>query len=1473
MAGMSAFYFPLRQVQLGITEIYNLDKAMIDLKKVTDETTESYRDFGMEANQMANSIGSTTVDIIKATTEFSRLGYEMNQAKTMAQQAMVFANVGDTDFESATKSLISTMKGFNIEADASGKNIEKIVDLYNEIGNSFAISTSGVGEAMRRSSASLKAAGNTIEESVALVVAANSAIQDPVKVGTAWKTVSMRIRGISEEGEDLSHLIPTLEKSFDKLGLSLKKNDNTFKSTYEIMQDLSSVWDKMSDFQQADILEKIAGKRQGNIIAAAIKNFSDAQKAVEVGLNSQGSSAKELENFLDGIEAKLNKFKNSGVAFWQTALNSEGLKDVLELGTSLIKLLTSMVDRFGLLAPVVGTASIAIIALNTSMRTNAMSAGMKMGQTLKYVTSSMYALATGTASTNKALLANTIAVRGVTMSLHGLKAVATSTMAFLGGAILPLAGMMALGFAIEKLVSAHMKAGQEAKKVEAEEKKLLDTWTQQESKIRSLIDRHEALNRATKDGAKFKNNEQEQEYLDIQNELGSLLPSLVKSVDENGQSHLRSSKAISQEVDMLEELVRLKKEEKFLNSQQDFVDSKSQIEKLIQERDEINKTLEEGTKKVLSSSSSTNFGMDWENVLLTDEDINKFRQNANRLQIEINKLNEELANDNFLINVEFALDDRELGQEAKKAVLDLAQTMDLASLEPEEYSKTLKSVAEAFSLVESNANPKFLIEYANATGVSYDWLLKLKESLVNASDEMDGLTNSTEKQLKTMKELIDTYSNISSEVSTLNKLLRDVADGKKLSAVEAMELIAKEDELAEAISIENGIVKVNTELVQEMRDKKISAYTDPLNAEIKSVEVQSKTLLKRLDMYQTEGEALEQLAQAKLALLEMESEDVIGSMIISDARNEVNNVTKHLEKLNKLKTLAVEGLGGVGVDNSSTSSSSTPSKSTYNPYETDTFAQDMDDLDTQIDQLQSRLSLLDQTTEEYRQGQHELIGLYKEKQALTKNQADDLRKENELIKDRLKTEKLTVEERDKLQKQYDENKKNINSLAREWWNYESAAVGANKAITASFDEVNKQLEELESQRKEFADNMINLLKESIRKEKELRVSAKREELKDIEEVHSKRMESLDDELDKYEDIISTKLKALDRETDEQDYNKQLTEEQTKLQETQNKINIAELDDSIEGQARLAELKKEYAEQEKRIEELQSKRSKELRKQNLQDNLDAYRKDTEAKKNAEQEKYDATRAKIEQEIADLEWKYEEWLANERYFQNKREEIIREGYAGVEKELQGFLDRFKKYNEDVVRDIGSSWQELQNIISGIESAPTSNGSGNGINQAKKNDWNTYLGNKKRAEDTYESKGYWPEDLRNANDSLRKKWGFPDGSYDALKDYPMTFHRGGVIGGSTNRIGKMIHEMFNLKPNEQIGKLLNGEVVVNPMRIPQPTIPSIQPKTLTSQSSKTIHIEKLMHVDKIEKDVDVDRLMDQVNHKFKGLGFVLT
>lgn len=174
-----------------VTTVTELDTGMTALKRVTQETQRVYTDFLKSTTQNAQALGATMSEVVDATTSFSKLGYNLQEAQTLANNAIIYKTVGDIDINTATNDMISTMKAFNMEASQS----EHIVDAFDIINNKYAVSAQQVGEGLRNSASALATANNTFEESAAMVTAITEITQDQSSAGSALKTLSMRLRG------------------------------------------------------------------------------------------------------------------------------------------------------------------------------------------------------------------------------------------------------------------------------------------------------------------------------------------------------------------------------------------------------------------------------------------------------------------------------------------------------------------------------------------------------------------------------------------------------------------------------------------------------------------------------------------------------------------------------------------------------------------------------------------------------------------------------------------------------------------------------------------------------------------------------------------------------------------------------------------------------------------------------------------------------------------------------------------------------------------------------------------------------------------------------------------------------------------------------------------------------------------------------------------------------------------------------
>ena len=244
--------------QQVVSNVKEINDAQIELAKVASDASESQlSQYWDQAAESAKKYGATVSDVISSTADWKRLGLSFDDAKELSDMTTLLQRVGDNmTQETSSSGLISALKGFQLEADQA----QRIVDVANEVANTQPIDTAGIFEAIERSASSLKAAGNTYEQGVALASAANSVIQNPEKIGTALKTISMRIRSaetdLEEAGLDTEGMVTSTAKLRKEVlalsGVDILKDKNTFKSTYQILDGLANKWSDLTDIQQAD---------------------------------------------------------------------------------------------------------------------------------------------------------------------------------------------------------------------------------------------------------------------------------------------------------------------------------------------------------------------------------------------------------------------------------------------------------------------------------------------------------------------------------------------------------------------------------------------------------------------------------------------------------------------------------------------------------------------------------------------------------------------------------------------------------------------------------------------------------------------------------------------------------------------------------------------------------------------------------------------------------------------------------------------------------------------------------------------------------------------------------------------------------------------------------------------------------------------------------------------------------------------
>ena len=630
-----------------------LDAAMTQLQIVTKESNQVMSQFGDTAAESAKRIGTSVTDFVSSATTFARLGYSLNESSQLAEFTAMLQNVGDIDVSQAQDAITSIVKAFDVDVD----QIESVMDKLVTTGNGFPISVSQIAEGMTNASSALSAAGNNFDQSVALLTAANTAVQNASKASTGLRTIAARIRKTKTELDDLGEVMT--EADYDKLvqqltdfNVSLTDINGEYRSTYDIMQDIASKWSDMSSMEQAALAEALSGNRQQQIFYSIITNFQEASGAMDAMASSSGTLKEAYSTFMDSTTAHINQFKASFQDFSANLFNSDLLKFFIDIGTALVNLMNWLQKIHMLLPSIVGIAiTIKGIRLAKSLAESAAKVQTLTAATLKEkaVTDSLAQSVSLLTLKEKEMLAtniNNAIASGTLTQEEGSQILATLGLATADGTLtvanktlagsfktlmasIPVWGWIALGIStvieiVTTLSSVVSSTGQSVedrlnsaneslKQTQYEVQQLANEYSDLKKQSEEVIPRFVELAKGVNE---FGDNvsltdEEYKEFLELNNKIAEMFPELNLGMDSTGNAMLSLSYSADTLSDSLYGLVEAQRQAAYAAQSEkmpDILSGISSIEEEYKKQIEKAKEVKSEWKKVYEDIQNQTLG-------------------------------------------------------------------------------------------------------------------------------------------------------------------------------------------------------------------------------------------------------------------------------------------------------------------------------------------------------------------------------------------------------------------------------------------------------------------------------------------------------------------------------------------------------------------------------------------------------------------------------------------------------------------------------------------------------------------------------------------------------------------------------------------------------------------------------------------------------------------------------------------------
>lgn len=851
--GGSVIYAAMNSIRETVNITIELNSAMTNLKKVTDETSETYTSFLNNMHNVALELGTQSNAMVDATTNWAKTGKNLQEAAELAENTVLLTKVGDVDnVDTAQTYMLPALQAFNIEAEKS----ITLIDKYNNISNNMATTVNDVGDAMSKSASSMSVAGNSLEQTIALIATAESQTKlGGAEVGTALKTLSMRLATFKDT--ETGEVIPQMTEKIKELtNVDITDLNGQLKNTYDIYTEIGKVYKDLDQNTQMQLNEILGGKLRGNIVSAILSNVSELQRAYDLANDSAGSAMNEFEKYQDSIQYSVDRLKEQINGLYTSFIGSDFLKSLTEGTASTIGAIQNIINTFGVMPTTITAVVGALTIFNAKFRESVttmtsfvpgvatvqnnlkifeqnlakQSTQLKSNiNNIKAYNNSTTQIGPPVANAGKQLLGLNAKLVATQTSLIATKVAiialnAAMSMALTMGISAIISG---LGSLIDKLVLTRNELN------ELNQEFITTNSETNTSKVIDLVNTYEELQNTlstlSKGTAEYK--EVEDKLASTQESIISVYPSASKAIEYNTEAKRLNLEATKK---LIDKDLELAKADALDILEKNDTKTDTGLDKAIEQYQEYYKVLEkvndlaekEETKSVNIESKLSDSG----ELLVNAKDVDVYKK-------RVESLNDTL----------------EASYEAYK----------ILGVSNDKYAEKAKKVGEALGYSASQTEE--LIDKLKETDESADETAEALEDIngdgiIDATDQMLKLAMATDEAKSAVENLADSFSGLQDGIELLKQMKEEYSEYGMLDTDTMTKVLNSGDnQLIALLGDEANFI----ENINSLLDEKSKAQDEVLKTAIAMAQAEVNGSQEVVDATNAEISAVENLANAK----------------------------------------------------------------------------------------------------------------------------------------------------------------------------------------------------------------------------------------------------------------------------------------------------------------------------------------------------------------------------------------------------------------------------------------------------------------------------------------------------------------------------------------------------------------------------------------------------------------------------------
>lgn len=317
----------------GIKVATDFEKGMSEVKAISGATGKDFDALRNKAIELGADTAFSSNEVAEAMTEMAKAGWSSEQIIDGMSGVLAAAAASGEGLASVSTIVADAITGFGLKA----KDSTRIADLLTQAANSGTIGISDLGESFKYIAPVAGAMGLSVED-----------------VTTALSAMSMAgIKG-SQAGTSLRTMLTRMVKPTDavaaamgELGISVTNQDGSMKSLDDIVSNLRTSFDGLTESEKAKYAATLAGQ-EGMAGMLSLLNLTEEEyNEIAKSMDNAGGVAEKTASIMqDNLKSKVEQL---GGALESLAIK---LADyVIPYLQKFVEWLTDLIDKFTALDP------------------------------------------------------------------------------------------------------------------------------------------------------------------------------------------------------------------------------------------------------------------------------------------------------------------------------------------------------------------------------------------------------------------------------------------------------------------------------------------------------------------------------------------------------------------------------------------------------------------------------------------------------------------------------------------------------------------------------------------------------------------------------------------------------------------------------------------------------------------------------------------------------------------------------------------------------------------------------------------------------------------------------------------------------------------------------------------------------------------------------------------------------------------